>query len=87
MTTPVNPFPEVLTSDDLDGAPTREYIECVGCINMTRVNDGMDLVEWAKEHRRVKPWHSRFRIIHIQNFSVPGDDEPATHAAEAYPSL
>ncbi|MFB7115119.1 hypothetical protein [Streptomyces sp. NPDC056291] len=68
-----NPFPEIASSEDLDDAPTGEYIECVGCINLTLVTPGTDLVEWAKEHTRKRPWHTRFRVHHLTNFAVAAD--------------
>ncbi|MGX1472391.1 UNVERIFIED_CONTAM: hypothetical protein RKD50_001199 [Streptomyces canus] len=68
----MNPFPEVKSSDELEDVWAANYVECVGCIDPVPLPNGMDAVEWAKAHARVRPWHTRFRIMTITNFGVPG---------------
>ncbi|WP_406161094.1 hypothetical protein OG806_09730 [Streptomyces sp. NBC_00882] len=72
-----NPFPEVKSSEELGDVWDANYVECVGCIDLIPLTIGMDPVEWAKSHAKVRPWHARFRTLTITNFSVPGT-EPAT---------
>ncbi|MFJ3248384.1 hypothetical protein [Streptomyces sp. NPDC086782] len=82
----VNPFPEIASSDDLSAVPTAAYVECANCVNLTRITDGVDPAEWARDHTSLRPWHTRFRILHITNFSVPVDWGQPSHATREQPT-
>ncbi|SER75696.1 hypothetical protein SAMN04487983_1021115 [Streptomyces sp. yr375] len=64
-------FPEVDSTEQLDDVLTDHYVECSKCVDMVAVEDGLDPVQWAKDHRRLRPWHTTFRTRRCTRFSVP----------------
>ncbi|MEU7852017.1 hypothetical protein AB0B69_31955 [Micromonospora parva] len=71
-----DPFPEISSADELDDVWTAQYVECVGCVDLVPVKDGTDPVAYGLEHIRLKPWHRRFRVVALTNFSVPKPGGP-----------
>lgn len=80
-----NPFPEVSSSEELADVWTASYVECSRCVDMTPAEDVVDLVEWAKAHTRLRPWHTTFRTHRITNFSVAGTTNVSTPIVDLEP--
>ncbi|WP_328337386.1 hypothetical protein [Streptomyces violaceus] len=71
-------YPEVAASIHLKALPTRDLLVCMHCTEGPRLDEETDPVKWAREHTKRRPWHNRYRVEHLTNFSVPVE-EPAEH--------
>lgn len=66
----VDPFPKVQTRIELDAVPSREWVECVSCIDNSDLSDGTDPSIWAELHMQTLPHHNRFRTVRQSNFRI-----------------
>jgi hypothetical protein len=69
--TSTNPYPEVRTDADIDGLPSRGWVECAGCLENSGIASAADAKEWADAHIQERPYHTRFRTVSQVTFSVP----------------
>jgi hypothetical protein len=63
-------YPEVSSSLELRVSPSRANVVCMNCAEGPQLDEETDPVEWALMHTESRPWHTRYRVEHLINFSV-----------------
>jgi hypothetical protein len=77
-------YPEVSDSLELRVSPSRANVVCMSCTEGPQLDEETDPVEWALKHATARPWHTRYRVEHLTNFSVPAE-QPAEVVADPPP--
>lgn len=65
-----DPFPVAGIRSEFDAALSRDWVECVSCVEFKSLSDDSDPLEWPGEHAEIYPSHDRYRVVRQTNFRV-----------------